>query len=251
MSDADDLYLVEPKQFVEARNALAKRLRAEGDKAEAARVAKLRRPSPAAWALDVVAREDAALLDAALAAGAELRRASDKAVGGDPGGLREATAKERKATDAVVDAAARRLGSTRGAAARPELAATLRAAVLDDAVADDLRRGVLVDTHESAGFGFGLDLEPGPAAPRRAKTATKPTPRTKAHGDDAAEKAARAAEAEAAAAAKEAKARAARIAKLEKEVARLEARAERAQAEADEARARADEARRALDEAQR
>ncbi len=41
----DPLYAGRPEEFVAARNALAKALRASGDKAAAAEVAKLRRPT--------------------------------------------------------------------------------------------------------------------------------------------------------------------------------------------------------------
>jgi hypothetical protein len=221
MSDADDLYLVEPQQFVAARNELVKRLKASGDKAEAAAVAKLRRPAPQAWALNLVAREQPALVDGALAAGAALREATEAAVGGDAARLRAATADERAATDAVVDAAAAKLGP-KGADSRPRLAAMLRAAVLDDTVAGELRRGVLVDVHskDDAGFGFGFAVEAEPdteAAARQAREARE--------------------------------ARARRIAELEREAERLAEAAAAAEAAAGDARRRADDARDALDAA--
>ena len=103
-----------------ARTALVRRLRAEKRREEAAEVAKRRRPSPAAWALDRVAVEQADLVEQALAAGARLRTASEAAMAGDAAGLRRATTEDRAASDAVVDAALRHLGA-RGAAARPRL----------------------------------------------------------------------------------------------------------------------------------
>ena len=53
----DALYAVRPEEFVAARAALVKELKADGQKAEAAQVAKRRRPSVVAWALNQVARE--------------------------------------------------------------------------------------------------------------------------------------------------------------------------------------------------
>jgi hypothetical protein len=52
----DPLYAGPPEEFVAARDALAKRLRADGDRATAAEVAKLRRPTATAAALNQVAR---------------------------------------------------------------------------------------------------------------------------------------------------------------------------------------------------
>ncbi|MBA2280587.1 MAG: hypothetical protein H0W25_05030, partial [Acidimicrobiia bacterium] len=53
----DDLYTVEPGTFIAARHARVKELKAAGQKQDAAVVAKLRRPTPGAWALNQVARE--------------------------------------------------------------------------------------------------------------------------------------------------------------------------------------------------
>ena len=171
MTDVDELFAVRPEEFVEARTALAKQLRAEGRKDEAATVAKLRRPSVGAWALNQVARSSPDVVEAAIAAGAELRSASEAAVAGDPGRLRAATTAERAAANAVVKAAAKHLG-TRADALAPALLATIRVAALDDDVADELRRGVLVSDQEQPGFGFGLEGE--------VAVAPKSTPKPKA-----------------------------------------------------------------------
>lgn len=159
MDEADRLYAVPPEEFVAARNALAKELRSAGRRADAAVVAKLRRPTPAAWALDQVARTAPDLLEAALAAGAALREASDAVAAGGSADLRTATAEERAAATEVVRAAAEHLGR-RADALRPVLLATLRAAALDDDVAAHLRRGTLAADVEQPGFGFGAEVGP-------------------------------------------------------------------------------------------
>jgi hypothetical protein len=167
VTTADDLYGLEPSEFVAARDALARRLRAAGDRAAAADVAKLRRPSTVAWALNRAAREHPELLERALDGGQRLRAATEAAVGGDVAGLREATAVERSASDRFLDEAESNLG--RSAATQPKLAATLRAAAVDAEVADALRRGVLTTDHEASGFGFAADFAIGapPAADAR------------------------------------------------------------------------------------
>ena len=56
--EVDELYGLDPGEFVAARNALAKQIKAGGDKARGAEVAKLPRPSIVAWALNQAARRD-------------------------------------------------------------------------------------------------------------------------------------------------------------------------------------------------
>jgi len=154
VTSADDLYGLDPAAFTAARNALVKRLKASGRRDDADTVAGLRRPAPAAWALNQVARTEPDLVDDALSAGADLRRATDLALGGDASELRDAVAAERAASAALVSAAAGLLG-TGSQQAKPRLAATVRAAILDEAVADELRRGVLSTDHDRSGLGLG------------------------------------------------------------------------------------------------
>ena len=172
MMGVDELYAVTPEEFVAARNALAKELKAAGAKEDAAAVAKLRRPSVTAWALNKVARTDADLVAAALDAGERLRVASDDAVAGRPEGLREATAAERAAGGAVAKVAGALLGA-RASSLQAAVLGTLRVAALDATVADELRRGVLTTEHEQPGFGFGLDLGDSPVVERTARPAAK------------------------------------------------------------------------------
>jgi hypothetical protein len=161
-----DLYALLPEEFTAARNALAKELKAAGDKEGAAEVAQLRRPSVGAHALNQVAHEQPDLIEAALDAGIALREASEAAARGDASGLREATASERAVAQAVAKAVKPHLGS-RGDALVPALLATLRAGALDEGVAEQLRSGTLSTEHEQAGFGFGLEAGDGAVAPRR------------------------------------------------------------------------------------
>ncbi len=261
MRPGDQLYAVRPEDFVAARSVLVKQLKAEGRKDEAAAVAKLRRPSVAAWALNQVAREYPKLMAAAIEAGKQLRAASEEAVAGRPGQLREATVAERTAANAVVKAAATHLG-TRADATTPVLLATIRVAALDDDVADQLRRGVLTTEQEQPGFGFGADAEVAPVPPRKPhlKLVPSPEPTTKAkrkapavEADPAQverEKAERAAAREAERVRKKELAARRRTAeRKEREATRLAKEADEAEAAAREARAVADGARQAAVEA--
>lgn len=162
--DPADLYQVDPAQFTATRNALVKRMRAEGRRDEAAEVATLRRPPVTAWALNQVARRQPSLIASVLDAGGRLRSAMEQAVGGDASGLRDARAAQRRAVDAAVTAAAARLveaGHPAGDAARQRMVATLGAAAVDDAVAGQVRDGVLDDDRSAPGFGLDAVSIPG------------------------------------------------------------------------------------------
>src|SRR3954452_19516890 len=106
-ADVDQLYALPLEQFIPARDAAAKEIRKAGDRETAAIVAKLPKPTPAAWTANQVAREQPELIEAMLEAGEELRLAQEAAVSGAGGrGIREATLAERKAVEAVKAAAA-------------------------------------------------------------------------------------------------------------------------------------------------
>lgn len=270
MEEADELYALAPEAFVAARDALAKRLRKEGRKNDASIVAALRRPSVGAWALNQVARTDPTLAAAAIEAGVRLRTASEGAGEGDPSGLRAATKAERQAANDVVNAAAAHLGD-RVDAQRSALLATIRVAALDGDVADQLSRGVLPADQDQPGFGFGLEVDDSPAAPRptrapkktakktsRSKAALRAVPDLESDDDEAADaeaKKAKAADEQAAAATaakaertaerlrlKERAGRQRTADRLAREAARLVTAAEAAEAEAQQARAEADQA---------
>ena len=59
---ADSLYETPPAEFVKARNALVKSLKAQGDRAEAERISKLARPTASVWASNRIARHAADLV---------------------------------------------------------------------------------------------------------------------------------------------------------------------------------------------
>lgn len=226
---ADELYRLAPPEFVAARNALARRLRAAGERGQAAEVAKRRRPPPTAWALNQVARDQPKVIEDFFAAGQQLRTAMDQAVRGDASGLRAAQAGERDAVGATVGAALDRLGSGGRPAADAmirRLTGTLHAAIVDDAVARQLRGGTLDADHAAPGLGL-------PRAELVADAPPPPADRKAGREDEERRRRARA-----------------RRAELEANADRLERRAQRLRAVADEAAARAAEAGQEADEAE-
>jgi hypothetical protein len=153
IEEVHDLYRIDPSEFVEARAALVKQLRADKRTDEARAVVKLRKPTVPAWALDHVASDEPELIEAALAAGETLRAATAEVLEGDATNLRAATEAERAATAAVIDAAGAHLPSLTPEH-RERMTATLRAAAADEAIRAQLRAGLLAADHEPPAMGF-------------------------------------------------------------------------------------------------
>ena len=105
-AELDRLFQLPPAEMVKARNALADQLRKLGDKAAAARVKSLVRPTPAAWALNRLHVEEPALLERAHLETERVRALhADQAL--DPMALRQAISAQRAAVAALVAAAER------------------------------------------------------------------------------------------------------------------------------------------------
>ncbi|MEO8694597.1 MAG: hypothetical protein ABI658_13825 [Acidimicrobiales bacterium] len=163
-----ELYAARPADFVRVRNDLARRLRKEGRRDDAEDATKLRRPPVTAAALNQVARETPQLIEALLDEGARLRDAMQRAIQGNAVDVRPAQAAERRAADAVVAAARHHLeplGQRDTDAAAQRINNTVRAAALDDSLAQRLRQGILESDAVASGFGFGgLEFDEGSLA---------------------------------------------------------------------------------------
>jgi len=169
LSDTDvrELYGVEPDRFIEARDRLAKELRAAGQDDDAAAVKKLRKPSVVAWALNAAARDAPEDVDALLEAGEELRRAQRKALSkAGTEDLFAATEARKRAVRALAERAVAALGG-RGETHRDRIVSTLEAASLDRELGQRLRDGILDrDAQPTTGFDAieGFELLQGGAA---------------------------------------------------------------------------------------
>ena len=190
----DELYGLDPNDFVAARNDLVKRLKKAGDKGRATEVAALKRPTPAAWAVNQLVRDRRADVEELVRLGEVVREAQDRALAGDePGDLRQAGRSRRDALARLVDRADHLLvgrGGATGAHSGP-VAATLEAASLDaDAGATVLAGRLATELQPPSGFGaFDLTVAP---APSRSKP--KPAPAAEAEPAEADEAAQREAE---------------------------------------------------------
>jgi hypothetical protein len=236
--EVDALYAGPPSDFIAARDALAARLKKEGDASGASEVKALRRPTVPAWAINQLARTDAAGVAELLRAGDALRKAQRKAMsGGGSGGFREAAAARRSIVSRLTDDALEileRAGSP-SASHRDAVAATLEAASSDQEAGALLRLGRLVkEIAPPTEFGALSPLSVIPAVEEKAVEAPAP-PKKGAARKPAKPTAAQKAEQKAAEA--EAKLQAAR------DEARIKAReAQASQRRADRARDEADRA---------
>jgi hypothetical protein len=120
--EIDSLYGLPIDEFTSARNALAGRLKTEGDKAGAERVKRLGKPTVSAWTVNQLQRRHAAQIDALVAASDAVREAQGAALGG--GGaeeMRDAVRAQREALSRVMRAA----GELLSAGGHPASDATL------------------------------------------------------------------------------------------------------------------------------
>ena len=183
LDEADRLYGLPLEQFTAERDAAAKALRKAGDREAAAVLAKLPKPTPAAWAANQVARTEPDVRDEFLAAGAALREAQEAALAGDAGALRDATRAQRSAVDAFM-AAAQPLqpgGRPLSRAMSDRLRTTLLAAAGNEELSDALADGRLALEAEAGGAWPPPDASEGvAAAPRRStpRPSAKPADRS-------------------------------------------------------------------------
>jgi DNA-binding phage protein len=151
---ADRLYGLPIEEFTSARNDAAAELRNAGRRDEADEVKALRKPTAAAAAVNRLVREHGDRVEEYLAAAAALRDAQFAG----KGDVAAATKLERETLDRLVDLAS------------AEVRQTLQAAAVDDAAAEELRRGRLERELEPRGFGTLLShAKPAPAKPKPAK----------------------------------------------------------------------------------
>jgi hypothetical protein len=183
LDEADQLYGLGLEEFTEARDALAKRLRADKRREDADAVHALRKPSVAAWAINQAVRghrEETHELDAA---GAALRKAHEALLGGgDRDKARATSERERDAVRALTRRALDALGERASEPTAEKIRTTLHAVATDDELREEVLAGRL--QHESEGGASGWPGASGDegesAAPR--KPAAKSKPETRADG---------------------------------------------------------------------
>lgn len=173
------MFAVDPAEFVAARDALARQLKADGQRDEAAAVKALRRPPVPIWALNRVARNDGDAVQALLSTAADAQEAQDALLAGrgDRDALRDALAKRRTAMHDVVHRASDVIEQSgrSPAAQQRQVEDALNAVVASDALSEQLRNGELVDVADDEAHDDTPSLLGASVAPRATK---KPAPVT-------------------------------------------------------------------------
>jgi hypothetical protein len=146
---ADELYGLPLADFTPARDAKAKELKGTD---LASPVKALRKPSTAAWVVDLLVRRETEQVEQMLAVGAALREAQATMSGED---LRALTRQRRQLTAAVTVQArkvAREAGTKVTDAVADQVEATLTAAMLDEQCGLAVRSGLLVAALTTTGL---------------------------------------------------------------------------------------------------
>ena len=170
----DELYRAELDAFVAERTRLARELKESGDDNAAAKLAKLKKPTVAAWALNQLARRHRRDVDLLLDAGHRLRQTQEGVVGGaDRVAFEQAQKTEREALQRLTQQASELLG---GASAQvlSQLSQTLRAAAVSEEGRELLARGRFTTPLETEGFDvFGALPASRPAKAKQQAKAQK------------------------------------------------------------------------------
>ena len=146
---ADELYALPLVEFTPARDARAKELKGED---VGTQVKALRKPSTAAWVVNLLVRREAEQVDQLVTVGEALREAQASMSGDD---LRALT-KQRRQLTAAVTQQARSLAVDEGVkvtqAVADQVEATLTAAMVDEDCGRAVRSGLLVAALSTTGI---------------------------------------------------------------------------------------------------
>ncbi|MFD0598153.1 hypothetical protein ACFQZ4_42695 [Catellatospora coxensis] len=150
-----ELYTALPEEFTSARDAAAAAVKAAGHGAQATAIKRLRRPTVAAWLVNLLAHRAPERIAELTALAAELRDAQRQLRGAD---LRALTVRRRELLSALAEQAAGlavRAQPALSPAKLPlaEVEQTLAAALADDEIAAQVRAGTVVKAVSYTGFG--------------------------------------------------------------------------------------------------
>ncbi|EXU67897.1 hypothetical protein Z951_11980 [Streptomyces sp. PRh5] len=168
---ADELYALPPADFIAARDERAKDARTAGDRKLAERVRRLRRPTKAAWASNLLVRRQPDEAEQVLRLGEALRQAHQDLDGGQ---LRKLSTQQRQVIAALARQArdlTAQAGQPIGEGAQREVEETLRAVLADPEAGREWVRGRLAKPLAApTGFAF-------------AAGAARPAPPTSGRGE--------------------------------------------------------------------
>lgn len=175
-SAADELHTAPRSEFVALRDRRARQAQEEGDRDTARRIAALRKPTVAAWLVNLLARERPELLQQFLALGDSLREGSQ---------LQEFAGRRRDLQQQLlreVEALAREQGQQVSSGTAQEITGTLNRALADAEAAATVRSGRLSSALEpSDALGeqwlTSVASQSSPSTPQSASQSTPQKPR--------------------------------------------------------------------------
>lgn len=150
---ADELYGLDPANFIEARKTRADQARGNGNRDVAGEITRLRKPTVVAWATNLLVRHLPDELGQFLELGERLRDPQHPPTAAE---LRAFTASSQAAVRAMTQHAvglAAERGHVLTESAQREIHQTLRAAVSEPEAAQQVRAGRLVTALSYSGFG--------------------------------------------------------------------------------------------------
>jgi hypothetical protein len=176
MAAADELYSLPPAEFVSRRTSLATEAKDGGDKAMAAEIKKLAKPTTAAWVVNMLVRHQPDQVEQVLDLGAALREAQASMAGDE---LRQLGRQRRQLTAAVTRdarALAADLDQKIGDAVATQVEDTLHAAMVDEDASKAVRTGLLVKPLAVAGTEAANVVESVAVAAALGETAIRRAP---------------------------------------------------------------------------
>jgi hypothetical protein len=168
---ADELFGLPPGDFVATRTARAKQARADGDRDLAAAITALAKPTKVAWLANQLVRQRRDDVAPLLELGAGLREATASLSGED---LRRLTKQQHQLVHALVQQARSLAGGPVTQDVADGVDKTLRAALADSGLADQLLQGRLTEGLEFSGFGGGGAAAATPVRPKLAVVEAPP-----------------------------------------------------------------------------
>jgi chromosome segregation ATPase len=168
--ELDELYWVKPEGFTALRTRLAAAAKHRGDAAAAKRISATRKPTTAAWIVNLLARSNEEAKQRLTYLGERLR-AAHAAMDGSR--IRELSTQQRKLVDELARAAFEAAELTDPPAAlRDDVTGTLQAAIADPDVT--ARLGRLAKAERWSGFGEFGDTAPVSTVARGGKAKAEP-----------------------------------------------------------------------------
>jgi hypothetical protein len=161
---ASEIYQLPPSEFTMARDARATEARLTGDRILAGDIKRLKKPTVAAWALNLLAHNRPNELRRLVELGASLHQAQQKLAGDE---LRRLSRQRVELVGALAEEAknlTEKAGQTTSKAVSEELHETLEAALADEQAAEMVLSGRLTKALQHAGLGtVGVDASIGRA----------------------------------------------------------------------------------------